>query len=87
MVSQGMNHYFPDPNVWQGYYALGKPNLEEFSRSLGADAYTVRSRADMAKVFPRAVKRASGRKARPQVIVAHINTREAPPYYPAPAGG
>ena len=86
MVSQGMNHYFPDPDVWRGYYALGQPNLEKFAEALGADAYTVKSRSDMVNVFPRALEGAAGaagKQPRPQVIVAHIDTRETPPYYPA----
>ncbi len=86
MVSQGMDHYFPDPTVWQGYYALGQPNLEKFAEALGAEAYTVTKRSDMVNVFPRAIEGARGGKdgkpPRPQVIVAHIDAREAPPYYP-----
>ncbi len=40
----------------------------------------------MVNVFPRALEGAAGaagKQPRPQVIVAHIDTRETPPYYPA----
>jgi acetolactate synthase I/II/III large subunit len=91
MVSQGMNHYYPDPDVWNHYYKIGndktkKPNLEKFARSLGAQYYPVRSPADMDKYFPQALVGAKGTKKvkpRPQVIVAHINRHEMPPYYHA----
>ncbi|MBZ0275568.1 MAG: thiamine pyrophosphate-binding protein [Anaerolineae bacterium] len=81
MVSQGNNHFFPDPQIWDDYYKLGQPNIAEFARSLGADAYDVHSVADMQSMFPQALQRAQEQK-KPQVIAAHINTNDVPPYYP-----
>jgi acetolactate synthase-1/2/3 large subunit len=83
MASQGLNYYFPDPG-WAHYYKLGNPNLALFARALGADGYDVHSPAEMLWMFPRALRRARKRK-RPQVLVAHINRDEMPPYHPAPA--
>jgi acetolactate synthase-1/2/3 large subunit len=91
MVSQGMNHFFPDPDGWNRYYSIGndktgKPDLAKYAESLGAQAYTVHSPADMNKYFPQALRGATGTKKtkpRPQVIVAKINRHEMPPYYHA----
>jgi acetolactate synthase-1/2/3 large subunit len=81
MVSQGMNYFFPDPTVWKHYYSIGKPDLVQFAQALGADAYNVYRPAGMLKTFLEALDKAR-RKRKPQVIVAHIDTREMPPYYP-----
>jgi acetolactate synthase-1/2/3 large subunit len=90
MVSQGMNQFFPDPDGWKRYYKIGddktkKPDLQKYAESLGADAYTVERPAEMMAAFPKAVRGGSGRKPRPQVIVARIERSEIPPYYHGPA--
>ena len=90
MVSQGMNHFFPDVDGWKSYYKIGndktgKPDLQKYAESLGAEAYTVESPADMMDAFPKAVRRAKAKKPRPQVIVARIERSEIPPYYHGPA--
>jgi acetolactate synthase-1/2/3 large subunit len=83
MVSQGMNQVFggPDPSFWHDYYQIGAPDLVCFAQALGADAYSVHSPEDMRQAFPLAIERAREER-RPQVIVAHIDTSEVPPYYP-----
>jgi acetolactate synthase-1/2/3 large subunit len=83
MASQGMNYYFPDP-TWAHYYRLGNPDLAKFARSLGADGYDVHSPEEMLRTFPRALRRARTH-GKPQVVVAHINRDEMPPYHPVPA--
>ncbi|HEY7423509.1 MAG TPA: thiamine pyrophosphate-binding protein [Gemmataceae bacterium] len=80
MVSQGMGHYFPRPG-WKNYYQIGKPNLAKFAQSLGATAYGIDSPAQFRRSFSRAVKAAKTKK-KPQVIIAHHDTKEIPPYYP-----
>lgn len=82
MVSQGMQHFFPEkePGVWAGLYELGNPDLEGFARSLGADAYTVKSPQDLEDIMPVVLQRANTDKV-PQVIVAHIDKNSIPPYY------
>jgi acetolactate synthase-1/2/3 large subunit len=87
MVSQGMNAIFPDrsdPTVWRDYYKLGSPDLAKYAQALGADAYNVQSPEDLKRAFRTAMRSAAANN-RPQVIVAHIDTAEMPPYqYPKP---
>jgi len=84
MVSQGMNQFFPDSSgVWTDYYALGQPDLAQMAKSLGADAYDVRSPDDMQHALAAALT-ASSLQNKPQVIVAHIDTTQVPPYYQNP---
>ncbi len=84
MVSQGMNQFFPDASgVWKDYYALGKPDIALFAQSMGADAFNVHSPQDMAQALGAAIT-ASRLTARPQVIVAHIDASQVPPYYQNP---
>lgn len=83
MVSQGMEHYFPDskdPDVWNQLYRLGRPDLVKLAEGLGADAYGVSSPAEMAAIMPKVLTRANS-EGRPQVVVAHINPKSSPPYY------
>ncbi|MGL4378360.1 MAG: thiamine pyrophosphate-binding protein, partial [Microcoleaceae cyanobacterium] len=83
MVSQTMMYTSgsPIPNMgWKNYYNLGEPDLAKFAEGLGADAYNVSSPDEMKKVFRLAIENAD-LKNKPQVIVAHINTDEVPPYY------
>ena len=82
MVSQGMAHFMPDaadPAVWTHYYDLGTPDLASFARALGADAYDVATPDAFTDAFTKALAGAAAR--RPQVIVAHIDRTEVPPYY------
>jgi acetolactate synthase-1/2/3 large subunit len=86
MVSQGMNHFFPDPDGWNHYYHIGKPDLKQYAESLGADAQTIQSPAQFEAAFHNALDGAKGdeteeRKPKPQVIIARINRNEMPPYY------
>ncbi len=80
MVSQGMDYYFHGPE-WAHYYKIGKPDLVKYAEALGASAHEVRGPAEFRRAFARAVKAADA-DGRPQVIVAHIDREQAPPYYP-----
>jgi acetolactate synthase-1/2/3 large subunit len=83
MVSQTMMYTSgsPIPNPeWKNYYNLGKPDLAKFAEGLGAEAYNIYSPKEMRERFAQAIENA-GLKNKPQVIVAHINTDEVPPYY------
>ena len=85
MVSQGMEHYFPakdGPSVWTKLYELGEPDLVGYSKSLGADAYTVNSPQDFEKIMPVVLQRANVDHV-PQVIIANIDRNAVPPYYNA----
>jgi acetolactate synthase-1/2/3 large subunit len=84
MVSQGMGHYFPC-SEWKNYYTLGNPDLAKFAESLGATAYTIRSPETFRRAFALAVTMAESEK-KPQVILAHQDTNEIPPYYPPRKG-
>lgn len=82
MVSQGMEQLVPDDNRWLEYYKLGRPDLVQFAQGLGADAVAV-SREEGAPAFRAALVQAlerADRTARPQVIVACIDTYPSPPY-------
>jgi acetolactate synthase-1/2/3 large subunit len=94
MVSQGMAHFAPDakePDVWDTLYELGNPDLAMFSKSLGADAYTINSPKELEELMPEVLNRANKDHV-PQVIIANINRKPVPPYYnpiygpPKPAG-
>ena len=83
MVSQTMMYTSgpPIPNPeWKNYYNLGTPDLAKFAEGLGAEAYNIYSPQEMRERFAQAIENA-GLKKQPQVIVAHINTDEVPPYY------
>jgi acetolactate synthase-1/2/3 large subunit len=83
MVSQGMEEFKPDkndPTIWHKLYELGAPDLEQYSRGLGADAYTVNKPSDLADIMPTVLKRANKDNV-PQVIIANILKTEVPPYY------
>jgi len=80
MVDQGMNAFFPDPGgLWKDYYAIGRTDLARFAQALGADAYNVRDAEDFERAWGCAIEGSSA--GRPQVIVAHIDTTQIPPYY------
>lgn len=79
MVSQGQAHFFPANGGWKDYYQIGKPDLKLFAEGLGAEAYAIHSLGEFKEAFQKALK--GSKKNRPQVIIAHINTDEIPPYY------
>ncbi|NEP58337.1 MAG: thiamine pyrophosphate-binding protein [Symploca sp. SIO2G7] len=83
MVSQTMMYTTGDPvpnREWKNYYQLGNPDLAKFAEGLGAEAYHINSPDEMKEKFPVALEKAEKDK-KPQVIVAHINIDEVPPYY------
>jgi acetolactate synthase-1/2/3 large subunit len=87
MVSQGQAHFTPDhdnPGIWTDLFELGSADLEAFSEALGAEAYSARSPAEMKRALARAIHNADLNDT-PQVIVAHIDRNEIPPYYQTPA--
>ncbi|RKH44371.1 thiamine pyrophosphate-binding protein [Corallococcus interemptor] len=61
------------------FYGLGNPDLKAFSESLGARAYTVNAPGQLDALLPEVLRRAK-ETGQPQVIVAHIDYREVPPY-------
>jgi acetolactate synthase-1/2/3 large subunit len=85
MVSQGMEHYFPDSD-WSDYYRIGNPDLAMFAEGLRASVYKIRSPKEFRDAFASAVKDAEAHK-KPQVILAHLDRGEVPPYYPAKPSG
>ncbi|HTU19395.1 MAG TPA: thiamine pyrophosphate-dependent enzyme, partial [Gemmataceae bacterium] len=80
MVSQGMNFYFPDPR-WNHYYAIGQPDLVKFAEALGATAYAIQAADELRWAFSQAIT-AAETEHKPQVIIAHHDHSEVPPYYP-----
>ncbi len=80
MVSQGMDAFFPKDAAYS--YRLGAPDLCKTAAGLGADAYEVREPSDFADVWTAAARAAAAR--RPQVIVAKIDPKPAPPYWSPP---
>ena len=83
MVSQGMEHLFPDqnqPDMWHELYELGDPDLKKYSEGLGAEAYTFNSPAEFTKIMPTVLSRANNDNI-PQVIIVNINKQAIPPYY------
>jgi acetolactate synthase-1/2/3 large subunit len=80
MVSQGMAALFPS-QPWEGYYALGAPDLVKFSEGLGARAVAITKDQD-AETFRRALRDAlrDAERGQPQVIVLHIDNTLSPPY-------
>jgi acetolactate synthase I/II/III large subunit len=83
MVSQGMDHFAPDPKkpaVWEKLYELGNPDLAMYAKSLGADAYTINSPRELEKIMPKVLTLANKDHV-PQVIIANINRKPVPPYY------
>jgi acetolactate synthase I/II/III large subunit len=85
MVTQGQEYFFPDqqnPEVWDGLFRLGKPDLAMFARGLGADAYDIDSPAEMERIMPNVL--AGADRNRPQVIVAKIDQRAFSPFFTPP---
>ncbi|HET9538796.1 MAG TPA: thiamine pyrophosphate-binding protein [Mesorhizobium sp.] len=81
MVAQGMAMLFKDSGYDEAY-SLGKPDIAKVAEGLGADVVDVNKPADLQKVWPNVVGRANG--GRPQVIVAHVDPKAAPPYWSPP---
>ncbi len=82
MVSQGMAVLFPPAKDWDDYYKLGTPDLVKYSEALGAQAVAI-TREQGPKEFAVALEMAidqAQKNQRPQVIVAHIDTKPMPPY-------
>jgi acetolactate synthase-1/2/3 large subunit len=82
MVSQGMEQLVPDRNTWLEYYELGRPDLVQFARGLGADTVAVQP-SEGSEAFKAALSNAvtaAQETSRPQVIVVYIDTQPAPPY-------
>jgi acetolactate synthase-1/2/3 large subunit len=81
MVSQGMEHFKNrGTEVWTEMFSLGTPDLEQYARGLGADAYTVSSPRAFEDALKKAVKSAN-EDNKPQVIIAQIDRNVVPPYY------
>jgi acetolactate synthase-1/2/3 large subunit len=82
MVSQGMERLFGPPGGYANDYRLGQPNLQAAAAGLGADTYAANRPADLRAAWPDVVSRAA--QGRPQLLVAHIDTSPAPPFWIAP---
>ena len=80
MVSQGMNTFLPDAVPYS--YPLGKPDLCKVAEGLGADGHEVKEPADFAPAWEAAVRGAA--VGRPQVIIAKLDPKAAPPYWDPP---
>ncbi len=76
MVSQGMEAFFP-PAAYA--YRLGAPDLRKTAEGLGADAYDLAEPADFPSIWEATLQGAAA--GRPQVIVAKIDRKAAPPYW------
>ncbi|MBU8900401.1 thiamine pyrophosphate-binding protein [Corallococcus sp. M34] len=61
------------------FYGLGNPDLEAFSMSLGARAHTVKGPGQLSALMPEVLRRADADR-QPQVIIAHVDYREVPPF-------
>ncbi|RKG79885.1 thiamine pyrophosphate-binding protein [Corallococcus terminator] len=61
------------------FYSLGNPDLERFAESLGARVHSVKAPGQLDAMLPE-VLRLADETGQPQVIIAHIDYREVPPY-------
>ena len=82
MVAQGMEMMFPNDGSYDAAYRLGKPDLKKVAEGLGADAVEVNKPADLRNAWPKVVEGA--KSGRPQVILARVDPKSAPPYWSAP---
>ncbi len=83
MVSQGMDHFFPDssqPRLWHELYELGAPDLVKYAEGLGAEAYRIGSLSEFTSIMTKVLEGANKRGV-PQVIVVDIDRKAEPPYY------
>ena len=80
MVSQGMAAVTGDPS-YDHYYRIGWTDLAAVARGMGAVAYEVETPDELAAALGQALEGAGlpGNNV-PQVIIASIDTTEAPPY-------
>jgi acetolactate synthase-1/2/3 large subunit len=81
MVAQGMGvtHADLEHRDWRAEYDLGSPDLAAFARSLGADAVDICGPGQLQHELGLALAR-SERRSVPQVLVAHIDHEEKPPF-------
>ncbi|WP_375759131.1 thiamine pyrophosphate-binding protein [Corallococcus exercitus] len=79
MVNHGEHAQNRSQPLEDDFYSLGNPDLKAFSESLGARAYTVNGPGQLDALLPEVLRRAN-ETGQPQVIVAHIDYREVPPY-------
>ncbi len=83
MVSQGQSHFFPNPadppGIWSELFEIGAPDLVLFAQGLGAQAVAVNTTTEFAAALDAALAGAAA--GIPQVIVAHIDRSQFPPYY------
>ncbi|WP_434299978.1 thiamine pyrophosphate-binding protein [Corallococcus exiguus] len=79
MVNHGEHVQDRTQPLEDDFYSLGNPDLKAFSESLGARAYTVNGPGQLDALLPEVLRRAD-ETGQPQVIVAHIDYREVPPY-------
>jgi acetolactate synthase-1/2/3 large subunit len=80
MVAQGMDAFFPKDGAYT--YPLGGADLRAAAIGLGADAYEIGKPSDFAAAWELAVAGAAA--GRPQVIVAKVDPKAAPPYWTPP---
>ncbi|MDI7921324.1 thiamine pyrophosphate-binding protein [Ferirhizobium litorale] len=82
MVTQGMEKFFPIDRGYEGAYSLGQPDLGMVAEGLGADAFRVYVPEDLQRIWPAVL--AGAENGKPQVIVAHVDPKAAPPYWSTP---
>lgn len=82
MVSQGMDFLFKTDPPYATDYELGAPDLVKVAEGLGADATVVNQPSDLVAAWAGIVQNAD--QGRPQVIVANIDPKAAPPYWNPP---
>ncbi|EPE94148.1 acetolactate synthase, large subunit (plasmid) [Rhizobium grahamii CCGE 502] len=82
MVAQGMEMMFPSDGGFSEAYSLGSADLVKVAEGLGADAVDVVRPGDLRDAWQTIIDAANS--GRPQVIVAHIDPKAAPPYWSAP---
>lgn len=79
MVNHGERAQVSRYSIDDAFYGLGGPDIAQFSKSLGAKAYVATRPGDITRFLSEAIACAN-RDGQPQVIVAHIDHRVAPPY-------
>jgi acetolactate synthase-1/2/3 large subunit len=82
MVSQGMDRIFKAPGGYDADYRLGTTDLRKVAEGLGADAHDLHRPEDLRAAWPDVLRGAAA--GRPQLLVAHIDTKAAPPFWIAP---
>ncbi|WP_235777195.1 thiamine pyrophosphate-binding protein [Rhizobium mesoamericanum] len=82
MVAQGMEMMFPNDGSFNEAYSLGATDLIKVAEGLGANAVDVGKPADLRDAWQKIM--AGAQSGLPQVIVAHIDPKAAPPYWSPP---